>query len=67
MSSWMCSFGRCVDCGYEIVVTQGRPMPDGKDYRWYCSNLECKNHTNVEETHDDETPTFLQHLLPFEL
>ena len=59
MSSWMCTFGSCVECDYEIVVTQGRHLPDGKDYRWYCSNLECTNHTNVEETYDDEYPTFL--------
>lgn len=53
-SSWLLEDSICNTCGYEIVVTQGTT----KDYRYYCSNLECKNHTIVEELYDDEDCSF---------
>jgi hypothetical protein len=57
IKSWMCSFGVCGECSYEVVVTQS-DRPD-EDYCWYCSNPKCKNHNLKEHTGDQESPAWL--------
>lgn len=53
-SSWLLDGKVCETCGYPIVVTQG----DRTDYRYYCSNLECFYHREVQEAFDDEECSF---------
>lgn len=53
-SSWLLNGKVCETCGYPIVVTQG----DKTDYRYYCSNLECFYHREVQEYFDDEECVF---------
>ena len=38
-NSWL--GGTCSVCGYPVVMTQGLRW----DYRYYCSNPDCTNHT----------------------
>lgn len=54
--SWIFNNGKsvCNKCGYEIIVTQGKEA----DYRYYCSNLECENHTKIEDLLDTEECSF---------
>lgn len=54
MLSWIFKDHVCKKCGYEIVVTQGKMW----DYRYYCSNLDCKNHKEVEDLGDQEDCSF---------
>lgn len=59
-SSWF--KGICIDCGYNVIVTQ----PDTKrfpdcDYWWYCSNKKCKNHKIGEHTGDTEKPKWVKY------
>jgi len=54
MKSWMLRDSVCIKCEYEIVVTQGL---EG-DYRYYCSNLDCDNHSNIEDLGDMEECSF---------
>lgn len=57
MDSWFCGF--CVKCDFPVVVTQ-----PGKgflaDYRWYCSNPDCKCHSYKEHSYDDEQPEWVK-------
>lgn len=50
MTSWILELGDCKDCGYKIIVTQGKKW----DYRYYCSNPDCKNHTDIRDLGDTE-------------
>ncbi len=56
VKSWMMRNSICKKCEYEIVVTQG----DKCDYRYYCSNLECVNHINIEDLYDVEDCSFIK-------
>ena len=47
--SWLLKDSVCDLCEYEIVVTQGHVG----DYRYYCSNLDCHNHKNVEDLYQE--------------
>lgn len=52
--SWRLKDYICGFCEYEIVVTQGHIG----DYRYYCSNLDCYNHTHIEDIGDTEECSF---------
>jgi len=55
MLSWIT--GRCEECTYPVVVTQGQTPTH--DYCWYCSNPACSNHNVKEETGDMEKPDWV--------
>ena len=55
--TWKCSFGYCLLCGHDVMVTQS-PEP-GMDYHWYCANRLCSGHMG-EDTGDQEVPMFLE-------
>ncbi len=48
--SWFLKDHVCSFCDYEVVVTQGKQ----RDYRYYCSNPDCSNHTNPVDLGDME-------------
>lgn len=50
--SWMLKEHVCRACGYPIVVTQGKE----RDYRYYCSNLDCMYFNQVEDLVDTDDP-----------
>lgn len=60
--SWMlgdnCEFRKymCSVCGYDIVVTQGKDYDymgfNKLTYRYYCSNPDCKHHTDIRDIPD---------------
>lgn len=55
MNSWFLEGFVCELCEYEIVVTQAIK----KDYRYYCSNLDCINHNyRLEYADQDDLPKF---------
>ena len=53
--SWMFKDVVCRDCGYEVVVTQGKK----KDYRYYCSNPDCSRHEKEDVFDQDDTPKWV--------
>ena len=57
--SWFAANRVCTECGYNVVVTQGVKA----DYRFYCSNPDCMNHTcnykSIDYLYDDQEPCWI--------
>jgi len=52
MESWFMKGRHCGVCHYPVVVTQGKEA----DYRYYCSNPDCEQHTAMEDLYDLQDP-----------
>ena len=51
--------GHCAECHYPVICTQPE-LFTCYDYRYYCSNMECKNHAPGESIADqDDLPEWV--------
>ena len=57
-SSWIDMKVKCKECGSMIVVCQS----EDKDYHYYCSQKQCKNHIGVETYDDEDYPDFVEEI-----
>ena len=56
--TWIDMKVKCKLCGSMIVVCQSKD----KDYHYYCSQKQCKNHQGIETYDDENYPDFLEEI-----